>query len=289
MPITHEWNGTILTITSDSGTSSCDLKGEKGDDGARGAQGKPGDCVATDTAMLGGVAAAEYALKTDIPSLDGYATEDFVNTAIANADIDLSGYATKTDLEDYALTTDLEPYATSFYVDNELDAVKTDLATNYALKGDTAPNAFMLGGKNAEEYALKADCFDMLAIYPVGSIYISTVSTSPAELFGGAWNRLKDRFLLGAGNSYSAGSTGGEATVKLTYDQLPSFWVQGALKDDSANQSYYADALSGTEWTTNFRQSGWVSPSSADGKYGNDEAHNNMPPYLTVYMWERVE
>ena len=37
--ISHSWNGTVLTITSDSGTSSCDLKGEKGDDGVRGAQG----------------------------------------------------------------------------------------------------------------------------------------------------------------------------------------------------------------------------------------------------------
>ena len=33
--IKHKWNGTVLTITSDSGTSSADLKGEKGDDGAR--------------------------------------------------------------------------------------------------------------------------------------------------------------------------------------------------------------------------------------------------------------
>lgn len=40
--IKHTWNGTILTITSDSGTSSCDLKGEKGDDGVRGAQGIQG-------------------------------------------------------------------------------------------------------------------------------------------------------------------------------------------------------------------------------------------------------
>lgn len=40
--IKHSWNGTVLTISSDSGTSSCDLKGEKGDDGARGAQGQPG-------------------------------------------------------------------------------------------------------------------------------------------------------------------------------------------------------------------------------------------------------
>ena len=66
MPITHEWNGTVLTITSDSGTSSADLKGAKGDDGARGAQGKPGSSIAEDTEKLGGIAAMEYALKTDI-------------------------------------------------------------------------------------------------------------------------------------------------------------------------------------------------------------------------------
>lgn len=128
----------------------------------------------------------------------------------------------------------------------------------------------------------------LLDIYPVGSIYLSVNSTSPASLFGGTWEQLKDRFLLGAGGSYSVGSTGGEKTVKLTCDQLPSFWVQGAIKDDTANQSYPADAISGTEWTTHFRQSGWVAPSGENGKYGNDEAHNNMPPYLAVYMWKRV-
>ena len=56
--ITHKWNGTTLTITSDSGTSSCDLQG------ARGPQGEPGDCIATDTLMLAGRNADEYALKT---------------------------------------------------------------------------------------------------------------------------------------------------------------------------------------------------------------------------------
>ena len=38
--ITHSWNGTVLTVTSDSGTSSADLKGEKGDKGSRGPQGR---------------------------------------------------------------------------------------------------------------------------------------------------------------------------------------------------------------------------------------------------------
>ena len=40
MGITHRWDGTVLTITSDSGTSSADLRGEKGDDGIRGPQGQ---------------------------------------------------------------------------------------------------------------------------------------------------------------------------------------------------------------------------------------------------------
>ena len=59
-------------------------------------------------------------------------------------------------------------------------------------------------------------------IYPVGSIYISVNSTSPASLFGGTWEQLKDRFLLSAGNTYTAGSTGGEANHTLTVDEMPS-------------------------------------------------------------------
>lgn len=43
--IKHQWNGTVLTITSDSGTSSSDLRGAKGDDGIRGPQGLPGECL----------------------------------------------------------------------------------------------------------------------------------------------------------------------------------------------------------------------------------------------------
>ena len=48
MGISHKWNGTVLTITSDSGTSSADLKGEKGDTGIRGAQGAPGILISGD-------------------------------------------------------------------------------------------------------------------------------------------------------------------------------------------------------------------------------------------------
>lgn len=53
-------------------------------------------------------------------------------------------------------------------------------------------------------------------IYPVGSIYMSVANASPATLFGGTWAQLKDRFLLGAGDTYTAGDTGGAASVSYT-------------------------------------------------------------------------
>ena len=49
-------------------------------------------------------------------------------------------------------------------------------------------------------------------VYPIGSIYTSSKSTSPADLFGGTWIQIKDTFLLTAGDSYAAGSSGGSAT-----------------------------------------------------------------------------
>lgn len=60
-------------------------------------------------------------------------------------------------------------------------------------------------------------------IYPVGSIYISTGSTSPANLFGGSWTRIADAYLRAKGNTGVAlGEYGGYANYKLSVDQLPS-------------------------------------------------------------------
>ena len=52
---------------------------------------------------------------------------------------------------------------------------------------------------------------DVLSCWPVGSIYLSVTSTSPTTLFGGTWVQLKDRFLLGAGSTYTHGNTGGQS------------------------------------------------------------------------------
>ena len=58
-------------------------------------------------------------------------------------------------------------------------------------------------------------------IYPVGSIYISVNSTNPGALFGGTWEQIQEKFLLSAGDTHTAGTTGGEFTHTLTIDEMP--------------------------------------------------------------------
>ena len=59
-------------------------------------------------------------------------------------------------------------------------------------------------------------------VYPVGSIYWSSNNTNPANLFGGTWTQIKDRFILATGDYYSNGATGGAATVTLTISNMPN-------------------------------------------------------------------
>lgn len=70
---------------------------------------------------------------------------------------------------------------------------------------------------------------DPLSIYPVGSIYLSVNATSPAELFGGTWEQIKDTFLLASGDTYEAGSTGGVLAISNMPPYLTVFvWKRTA-------------------------------------------------------------
>ena len=83
-------------------------------------------------------------------------------------------------------------------------------------------------------------------IYPVNSIYMSVNSTSPATLFGGTWVQLKDRFLLGAGSSYSNGATGG--TNSHTHD-LSNGYGKMSSSGNYLHWNYkYVDTYN-TNWT----------------------------------------
>ena len=119
-------------------------------------------------------------------------------------------------------------------------------------------------------------------IYPVGSIYMSVNDTNPANLFGGTWTQLKDRFLLGAGSTYTNGSTGGSATQKLSAANLPSHTHPQYIATDGGSTS------------ANLDYNGWVSNGKAvaqgipTGATGQGTKFDIMPPYLVVYMWQRT-
>lgn len=190
-------------------------------------------------------------------------------------------------------------------------------------------------------------------IYPVGSIYISANETSPSALFGGTWEQIKDKFLLSAGDTYGAGTTGGEAAVKLTAAQsgIPAHShglnshthslgnhahslnshthslgghthnvpnAQGYNANSSAvgrrriasgSAAYTIASTSSSDMlygATTAAASGNTGAASgntgaasgntgaASGNTANNtvaeasQAHNNMPPYLAVYVWKRT-
>lgn len=156
--------------------------------------------------------------------------------------------------------------------------------------------------------------------YPIGAIYMSLNATNPNQLFGGTWQAIEGRFLLGANSSYAADSTGGEATHILTTNETPAHThtrgtmnITGSLLgvDGAGSMAYNWGFKSGTNGaftvasggTTYNKYNGAYTCSSynqtanfdaskswtgATSSVGGGAAHNNMPPYLAVYMWRRT-
>ena len=116
--------------------------------------------------------------------------------------------------------------------------------------------------------------------FPIGAIYISASDISPASLFGGTWEKLKDRFLVGAGNKYSAGDTGGADSVALTAKQMPEH------RHDIGYNVVYRQTVTSGGGVRNVVSGGESSTST--GSAGSGEAHENRPPYLAVNMWKRL-
>lgn len=174
------------------------------------------------------------------------------------------------------------PYTFSMGNDNislEARASRTKVDVP-SISSITIPNGDVYAVKDA--YAREAIENLWSYIYPVGSIYMSVNSTDPGTLFGGTWEQLKDRFLLAAGTTYTAGATGGEATHKLTTTEMPSHthYIYGGNGDPpdwfgGSGNAYGIKQRTGSAY--DYLQ-----------YVGGNGAHNNMPPYLVVYMWKRT-
>lgn len=135
-------------------------------------------------------------------------------------------------------------------------------------------------------------------IYPIGSIYMSMNSTSPSILFGGKWERISQgRTLIGEGiwtdsnnetKTFSNGTTGGEYSHTLTRNEIPKHYHPYttaphlfAERDTSASQiiSPSSGASKSVKKNTDYQYT----------EGDTDKPHNNIQPYLVVYIWKRVE
>lgn len=127
-------------------------------------------------------------------------------------------------------------------------------------------------------------------IYPVGSIYMSVNSTSPATLFGGTWSQIaQGRTLIGQGtgtdsnnvsNSFTNGAMNGEYKHTLSIDEMPS---HSHLQTNVCNFHQNRQTTAG-----NYNMADTSLPDKQTGSAGGGVAHNNLPPYLVVYMWKRT-
>lgn len=153
-------------------------------------------------------------------------------------------------------------------------------------------------------------------IYPVGSLYFSVNNTDPGTLFGGVWQRIEDTFLLCAGSTYAAGTTGGAASTTsgepsnnisgstaITVDQMPShshrLWSGYNDSGGEVNDGY--DTLRYQQWARGNRGYNWgaVGVNYFIEHTGGGQGHTHtlsshthsvstMPPYLSIYVWKRT-
>jgi hypothetical protein len=131
-----------------------------------------------------------------------------------------------------------------------------------SLKGDKGDK----GDKGIPDYNL---------VYPIGSIYMSTEEISPASTIGGTWEQIKGRFLYAADpeNGYVINQTGG-STDAIVVSHTHGFY-QGYTYVDGGTQTAVIAASGGS-----------LAQTQSTGDSGKGK---NMPPYLVVYMWKRIE
>jgi hypothetical protein len=131
---------------------------------------------------------------------------------------------------------------------------------------------------------------DPLDAYPVGAVYISSVSTSPATLFGGTWTALENIFLVAAKAAdadFAPGATGGARTVTLTAAQSGSpahTHTYRSITSTSGSQANYEHGTIDTSSTASENSITTNANSAADAA----QAHTNLPPFKAFYMWERT-
>ena len=125
-------------------------------------------------------------------------------------------------------------------------------------------------------------------LFPVGSIFMTTTQTTVADVqavLAGTWERFgQGKVLVGVNpddtDFNAANKTGGAKTVTLTADQIPSHRHSTTAAGSKGKAQAQTSGSSGYAWNAD--------SGSVTGYTGGGQAHQNMPPYITVYMYRRT-
>lgn len=136
-------------------------------------------------------------------------------------------------------------------------------------------------------------------VYPVGSIYMSVNEVNPTTLFGGTWEKIEDRFLLGTSSSRRAGDTGGSWTYTLSQENIPQYklgdipavvphshvkWDNGGVRGTTVGQATTEKpGATGSSQITSGSQYGWSIYSNGGG-----QAFTVIQPFMAVNIWKRT-
>lgn len=140
--------------------------------------------------------------------------------------------------------------------------------------------------RNLQNVRVKvSSSYEKICPFPIGYIYLSTNSTSPASTYGGNWSPLTDNRFLRPSGSWNA--TGGESTHKLTINEMPTHSHAVTWSWNSGTKN-----AGGDKWSITL-QSPWQNgrqedPVNGINNKGGNQAHNNLPPYRTCYAWYRT-
>lgn len=159
---------------------------------------------------------------------------------------------------------------TIFYSTKQPTSDRRQVAMPYRRGGATYSRYYTSGAWSAWES-------DLLAAWPVGSIYIAYSHTDPSTLFGGTWARITNRFLWATTSGGTIGQMGGESTHTLTVNEMPAH-SHGSV------YSQHADNVKDMIWYTDSGTSLAYGPVVT----GGGQPHNNMPPYIQVSVWRRT-
>lgn len=129
-------------------------------------------------------------------------------------------------------------------------------------------------------------------LYPVGCIYQSASSTSPASFLGGTWERIKDKFILAAGDTYAAGSTGGSANHNHSIGDMiaaayfNSTYVEYDYSGNTAWRAKYRNEIPNGTTTKVVESADYRSGITVHGSPTREAG--NLPPYVAMYVWKRI-